>query len=66
MVVVQKQEGLRHLEPYVHMYRPCEAIASQLTKLFTHQSLELVSSDQGREELRGGAVEKLILTLWKL
>ena len=41
-------------------------LASQLAKLFTHQSLHPVSSDQGGEELRGGAVEKLILTLWKL
>ena len=41
-------------------------LASQLAKLFTYQSVELVSSDQGGEELRGGAVEKLILTLWKL
>ena len=39
-------------------------LASQLAKLFTHQSLELVNSDQ---ELRGRAVERLILTqLWKL
>ena len=41
-------------------------LASQLAKLFTHQSLEPVNSDQGGEELRVGAVEKLILTLWKL
>ena len=39
-------------------------LASQLAKLFTHQSLEPVNSDQ---ELRGRAVERLVLTqLWKL